>query len=643
MSPSPKRANSWTARASSFLSTSPVARRRSSNFNQDLDTPPPPERIGISLSVLDTQVRGGSGGHTGGHAMGTLVGTGGSLVGAYGNALVTTYGSISSMGKQSETETFRARLGGAGNVTGLLSREMSAIGRTPKNHHTGGGAYPDVPVTVSEFVGSPKTSVASPKTVASPGSASSSYSAKPPLTPRPVTHSPVPIFGFGVGSSGNTLYGGVGSGNTPHGGFLASSSQNSYGSPGAATTGLLSKLAGKLTTSGSSLPFAIGSLGKSGGSSGSGRSSASLGSPSHALATKELHLQTNHHSVSSSGSRSAYRAQALCPGTPMRGDKTDPDPPVREKQTASLRNGESLLEDVGGSPEQNKNAQDTRQFVAVAPALTPNPATPNSINNAVPTADPGPFAYGACSPEMTYDFGAAMNKYGPSMNKYNPSMNSHGPSMKKYHPNRFGKGFCAASPDCHASAEAELSGVSVADLVTPERPNEVSFSTRKASRDSDSMEDSLSLPFHLELEDLRFEDELLGSDESEEVLDVKNTQSDSTKTRSDSETKDAALAEFASALRFAPALVQSSGKSGTNTIVQVKALLTKWREEVTSAGNETWTDGGQKKTKPGGEKEEEAFEKKPASLGAEKRNDPSRASLVIDAAVDAAVAFAMPV
>tara|TARA_B110000240_G_scaffold194389_1_gene241968 strand:- start:123 stop:1064 length:942 start_codon:yes stop_codon:yes gene_type:complete len=313
----------------------------------------------------------------------------------------------------------------------------------------------------------------------------------------------------------------------------------------------------------------------------------------------------------------------------MRGDKTDPDPPVREKQTASLRNGESLLEDVGGSPEQNKNAQDTRQFVAAAPALTRNPATPNSINNAVPTADPGPFAYGACSPEMTYDFGAAMNKYGPS--------------MKKYHPNRFGKGFCAASPDCHASAEAELSGVSVADLVTPERPNEVSFSTRKASRDSDSMEDSLSLPFHLELEDLGFEDELLGSDESEEVLDVKNAQSDSTKTRSDSETKDAALAEFASALRFAPALVQSSGKSGTNTIVQVKALLTKWREEVTSAGNETWTDGGQKKTKPGGEKEEEAFEKNPASLGAKKRNDPSRASLVIDAAVDAAVAFAMPV
>ena len=354
MSPSPKRANSWTARASSFLSTSPVARRRSSNFNQDLDTPPPPERIGISLSVLDTQVRGGSGGHTGGHAMGTLVGTGGSLVGAYGNALVTTYGSISSMGKQSETETFRARLGGAGNVTGLLSREMSAIGRTPKNYHTGGGAYPDVPVTVSEFVGSPKTSVASPKTVASPGSASSSYSAKPPLTPRPVTHSPVPIFGFGVGSSGNTLYGGVGSGNTPHGGFLASSSQHSYGSPGAATTGLLSKLAGKLTTSGSSLPFAIGSLGKSGGSSGSGRSSASLGSPSHALATKELHLQTNHHSVSSSGSRSAYRAQALCPGTPMRGDKTDPDPPVREKQTASLRKGSRYSRTSGGRRSKTK-------------------------------------------------------------------------------------------------------------------------------------------------------------------------------------------------------------------------------------------------------------------------------------------------
>ena len=219
-----RRANSWTARATYFLSTSPGSLGKKSSWqDQDLDTPPPPSRVGISISVGDTS----------------------------GN---TRYGQL-------VTNTRLSR-------GGLLSAEMAAVDRSKASSSS---AYPDVPVPVSQFVGSP-SQVTSPVIISS--SSSLGRSARPPLSPLVPSLSsapaPKPIFGFGVGSGMNS--------GERHGG----SPESRHGSPAARATGLLSALATRLSAS-PNLPFAIGSFGKG---SGSGNDSGSLASPSHQLATR---------------------------------------------------------------------------------------------------------------------------------------------------------------------------------------------------------------------------------------------------------------------------------------------------------------------------------------------------------------------
>ena len=250
----PRRAGSWKARATQFLATSPGSAKvgfAARAEPEDVDTPPPPSRVGIVLA--------GSG------------------------------------------DAGTPPPGGSRGL-GLLSAEMARF--EPKNVLGSGGHSSSSPssggiVHPSSFVGS----VGSPSGSDGPGSvpeklhgsafasgpATPSSSSRPPLSPLAPSSAPVfvgggppPIFGFAE-SDPHGFRSGSPAGSASSGGFLSALASRLASSPGMAIPGV------------GSLPFAFGS--GSAGSRGSGgessagtrlgrETSVSLASPSHALAAR---------------------------------------------------------------------------------------------------------------------------------------------------------------------------------------------------------------------------------------------------------------------------------------------------------------------------------------------------------------------
>ena len=250
----PRRAGSWKARATQFLATSPGSAKvgfAARAEPEDVDTPPPPSRVGIVLA--------GSG------------------------------------------DAGTPPPGGSRGL-GLLSAEMARF--EPKNVFGSGGHSSSSPssggiVHPSSFVGS----VGSPSGSDGPGSvpeklhgsafasgpATPSSSSRPPLSPLAPSSAPVfvgggppPIFGFAE-SDPHGFRSGSPAGSSSSGGFLSALASRLASSPGMAIPGV------------GSLPFAFGS--GSAGSRGSGgessagtrlgrETSVSLASPSHALAAR---------------------------------------------------------------------------------------------------------------------------------------------------------------------------------------------------------------------------------------------------------------------------------------------------------------------------------------------------------------------
>lgn len=243
-----RRAGSWKARATQFLATSPGSAKVGFGARpepEDVDTPTPPSRVGIVLA--------GS-----------------------GNAGTPPPGGSRGLG--------------------LLSAEMARF--EPKNVFGSGHGSPSPSpssggiVHPSSFVGSPRGSPSGSDgpgfipeklhgSAFGSGPATPSSSSRPPLSPLAPSSAPVfvgggppPIFGFAESDPHGFRSGSPASASSG-GGFLSALASRLASSPGMAIPGV------------GTLPFAFGSgSGSRGSAGGSFKKTASLASPSHALAAR---------------------------------------------------------------------------------------------------------------------------------------------------------------------------------------------------------------------------------------------------------------------------------------------------------------------------------------------------------------------
>jgi len=239
----PRSAGSWKARATQFLATSPGSAKelRFAPFffrpeADDVDTPPPPSRVGIALA---TSAAGGPAANAG--------------------------------ARRADSRQ-----------TGLLSAEMARFEPDARIGSSVDGTGILQPVGVpSSFVGESHSPLHGTP-ASGEGPATPSSSSRPPLSPPAPASAPVsgpaPIFGFAEAE-----------------GFRSASPAGASSGRGSSGGGFLSALASRLTSSPGvavpgmgTLPFAFGSgSGSRGGGGGRrGREAASLASPAHALAAR---------------------------------------------------------------------------------------------------------------------------------------------------------------------------------------------------------------------------------------------------------------------------------------------------------------------------------------------------------------------
>ena len=310
----PRSAGSWKARATQFLATSPGSAKelRFAPFffrpeADDVDTPPPPSRVGIALA---TSAAGGPAANVG------------------------------------------ARRADSSRP-GLLSAEMARfepdarIGSSVDG--TGTGKLVGVP---SSFVnGSHSPFHGTPASGASgEGPATPSSSSRPPLSPLAPASAPVsgpaPIFGFAEAEGFRSASpAGASSGRgSSGGGFLSALASRLASSPGVAVPGM------------GTLPFAFGSgSGSRGGGGGRrGREAASLASPAHALAARAASGAESAESADSPPWR--FRGLTVPSGspgatTPWRVDRTPSNFGASVSRRASWSSPSSSLSGRGSFQE----------------------------------------------------------------------------------------------------------------------------------------------------------------------------------------------------------------------------------------------------------------------------------------------------